>query len=137
MEASTGSRQRAEDSSKEDLLIMFLKLEVDSKVAAEEQAAQSNAEKDMIKQKAIALLKRCKDLEVRQGEFEEMKSKVEKYELSASLKTDENQSEQPAAGGTEQYALLQREFDLKVLEAAAARAEASDLNNQGNIKCYH
>ena len=77
MESAATARLRVEDVSREDLLNMFLKLE-EQKIAAEESFAQSIIEKDKIKEKALALLKRCRELESKQSEIDELKIKVEK-----------------------------------------------------------
>ena len=51
-----------EDLPREDLVEMFLKVELE-KAAAIETCAQVNLEKDKLKEKALVLLKRCRDLE--------------------------------------------------------------------------
>ena len=69
MEQSDSPKRRAQSLSKEDLVDEYVRLQSYSiataaeKVAAEESCAHISLEKDKIKEKALALLKRCRDLE--------------------------------------------------------------------------
>ena len=60
--SSTGSIRHVQDLPKEELVEMFLKVQLE-KAAAIETCAQANLEKDKLKEKALVLLKRCRDLE--------------------------------------------------------------------------
>ena len=137
------SRHRAEDLSKEDLLAMFLQLEISAETASQ----QSTLEKAAIKEKALVLLKRCRDLEGRQGDYDTLKSKVDMYESAAFTRNEEKQGDAQHAQTVlkgdvaetvekerereERFRLLQGDYDSKVAEAVAARADAVDLTNQG------
>ena len=141
MESAATARLRVEDVSREDLLNMFLKLE-EQKIAAEESFAQSNIEKDKIKEKALALLKRCRELESKQSEIDELKIKVEALEsssgtapqLSLDSKMKDSAEEKLCLIITElqqRCKLLQASYDIKESEASLATEEISKCKDQG------
>jgi hypothetical protein len=142
MESAATARQRVKDVSREDLLDMFLKLE-EQKLAAEECFAQSNIEKDKIKEKALALLKRCRELESKQGEIDELRVKVVALESSSGAalqpsldcKTIDSAEEKLCLIITElqqRCKLLQASHDMKESEATLAGEEILNYKNQGN-----
>ena len=131
---------RPEDASKEVLLVMFQQLEA-QKNAAEESSVQSNIEKDKIKEKALALLKRCRDLESKQVEIDELKKQVLALEESSSVAASTN-----AAGDSkvevqlsliiadlkERCKVLQSDNDLKTAELKTTSEVYESNKNQGS-----
>jgi putative cell wall-binding protein len=95
---ATPGRRKVEDMSKEDLLAMLQKLKAFSqnetleKKNAEEANAILMKEKDDIKEKALVLLKRCREAESKQTEYEELKTKLEAYESGSMPFSDSNYS---------------------------------------------
>lgn len=79
---STPSRRKVEDLTKEELLEMLNKLKTYSQKAtedkknAEESYDKSIREKEELKEKAMILLKRCRDLELKSKEFDTFKSNM-------------------------------------------------------------
>lgn len=145
MEASSDSRRRIEGLPREDLVEMFLKLEMYSiltaaeKTAAVESCSQINLEKEKIKEKALTLLKRCRDLEGKQDEIEELKNQVHAYQSSgATLGTQSDGKVQPdaqsqllIANWESRFKVLEDNYDLKATELAAAFEETLSYKNQG------
>lgn len=142
MESAATARLRVEDVSREDLLNMFLKLE-EQKIAAEESFAQSNIEKDKIKEKALALLKRCRELESKQSEIDELKIKVEALESSSGTAPQPSLDSKMKDSAEEKLCLiitelqqrcklLQASYDIKESEASLATEEISKYKDQGN-----
>lgn len=141
MESAATARLRVEDVSREDLLNMFLKLE-EQKIAAEESFAQSNIEKDKIKEKALALLKRCRELESKQSEIDELKIKVEALESSSGTAPQPSLDSKMKDSAEEKLCLiitelqqrcklLQASYDIKESEASLATEEISKYKDQG------
>lgn len=131
-----------EDASKEVLLVMFREL-AEQKCAAEESCAQSNVEKDKIKEKALALLKRCRDLESKQGEIDELKKKVLALEESSSPASSTNEAReskvemqlsQIISDLRERCKALQSDNDLKIAELKTISEESESNKNQGMNK---
>jgi hypothetical protein len=87
-------RRKVEDMSKEDLIVMLQKLKALSQNATLEKniAEEANVlimkEKDDIKEKALVLLKRCREAESKQTEYEELKTKLEAYESGSMSNND-------------------------------------------------
>ena len=147
MEQSDSPKRRAQSLSKEDLVDEYVRLQSYSiataaeKVAAEESCAHISLEKDKIKEKALALLKRCRDLEGSQVEFDEMKSKVEALQLSApTIKTDGDSKMQTneelqliIVGFEGRQQILQSKYDLQVIETISAKEDCLKYKSQG--KC--
>lgn len=141
MESAATARLRVEDVSREDLLNMFLKLE-EQKIAAEESFAQSNIEKDKIKEKALALLKRCRELESKQSEIDELKIKVEALESSSGTAPQPSLDSKMKDSAEEKLCLiitelqqrcklLQASYDIKESEASLATEEILKYMDQG------
>lgn len=141
MESAATARLRVEDVSREDLLNMFLKLE-EQKIAAEESFAQSNIEKDKIKEKALALLKRCRELESKQSEIDELKIKVEALESSSGTAPQPSLDSKMKDSAEEKLCLiitelqqrcklLQASYDIKESEASLATEEILKYKDQG------
>jgi hypothetical protein len=141
MESAATARLRVEDVSREDLLNMFLKLE-EQKIAAEESFAQSNIEKEKIKEKALALLKRCRELESKQSEIDELKIKIEALESSSGTAPQPSLDSKMKDSAEEKLCLiitelqqrcklLQASYDIKESEASLATEEISKYKDQG------
>ena len=139
METSIDGKPRLEDASKDDLLKMVLQLEI-QKVAAQETIELSNVEKDKIKEKALALLKRCRELESKQGEIDDLKSKLLKFEASPASATDGSPG--GIAATDEKYSrivselqercrILQSENDQKAAEMKVTNENCEASKNQG------
>lgn len=139
METSIDGKQCLEDASKEDLLKMVLQLEI-QKVAAQETIELSNVEKDKIKEKALALLKRCRELESKQGEIDDLKNKLQKFEASPASTTDASPGD--TAATDEKYSrivselqercrIMQSENDHKAAEMKVTNENCEAYMNQG------
>ena len=142
MESAAAARLRVADVSREDLLSMLLKLE-EQKIAAEESFAHSNVEKDKIKEKALALLKRCRELESKQSEIDELRLKVVALESSSGAAAQPSlDSKSNDATDEKLYViinelqqrckLLQAGHDIKATEASLSIEEISNYKNQGD-----
>jgi hypothetical protein len=142
MESAATARLRVEDVSREDLMNMFIKLE-EQKIAAEESFAQSNTEKEKIKEKALALLKRCRELESKQGEIDELRIKVVALESSSGAAQQQSPDSKMNDSAEEKLCLiitelqqrcklLQASHDMKAAEATSATEEITNYKNQGN-----
>lgn len=139
MEVSIDRKPRLEDASKDDLLQMVLQLEV-QKAAAQETIELSNVEKDKIKEKALALLKRCRELESKQGEIDDLKNKLQKLEASPTSTTDASHGDTAVTDEKynrivselqERCRTLQSENDHKVAEMKAINENCEGYKNQG------
>ena len=137
------ARRSLEDMSKEELLTMMQRLKAHAqasaaeKAAAEEALARSDKEKSDLKDKAMALLKRCRDLE-------QQSAGVSPIAPAAGL-ADQLQQEKDAnaqllqkvheLNGRMEQAQIQADglseaYRAKVLEAAAKADEAAALQKQ-------
>jgi hypothetical protein len=145
-------RRKVEDMSKEDLIEMLQKLKVFSqnealgKKNAEEATATVMKEKDDIKEKALLLLKRCREAESKQSEYEEVKIKLEAYESgSMNAQNDQSISETSVSNmqGHNMQLLsqiatlestcesLQLSLEEKKVEAEASTTQNADCKIQG------
>ena len=141
MDTSIDGKPRFEDASKDDLLQMVLQLEI-QKVAAQETIDLSNIEKDKIKEKALALLKRCRELESKQGEIDDLKNKLEKLEASS---TSDSSADHENVAATEakfdiivsdlqgRCRTLQSENAHKDAEMKVTNDDCETYKNQGTI----
>lgn len=145
-------RRKVEDMSKEDLIEMTQKLETFSQNAAlgkknaEEATATIMKERDDIKEKALLLLKRCREAESKQSEYEELKIRFEGYESgSMNAQNDQSISESSVSDmqGHNMQLLsqiatlestcesLQSSLAEKKVEAEASTAQNADYKIQG------
>jgi hypothetical protein len=155
MESPASGRRRIEDMSKEDLLEIIQKLKTYSqqatsdKKSAEEANAQITREKEEIREKAMALLKRCRELEGKVEVFESSLSSVTVGQ-NDSIDQTKDKEEGSSTGGSaspsmqeqerlltvisvleDRYATLQTGHNQKIAEALASAEECATYKNQG------
>ena len=126
--------------SKEELLTMMQRLKAHAqtsaaeKVAAEEALAKSDKEKSDLKDKAMALLKRCRDLEQQSTGNTGTTSVAEQLQHEKDANAQLLHKVQELNGRMEQAQTqadgLSEAYRAKVLEAAAKAEEAAALQKQ-------
>ena len=115
-------RRGIEDATKEELLTMMQRLKAHAqqatteKQAAEESVAQLSKEKEEMKEKALVLLKRCRDLEA----------------TKAATVGDSSNSEQQLAKEQETNALL-----LTKIKTLNDMIETTQLQSEGLTEAFH